>query len=375
MKSLPLVLLLLAACAPSGTTARTTAGAPTAPTGGLEVAVELDTTSFHPRQGDLAGAVFRVRNGTGRVVVLQDLVLLRDFMLPGSTGAVISWQSAQEGRLAYVPSIDEWEYDRRGKSPTPKRVFNSGLLVPGETVVVRTKIRLLDLPKDFQFTYFELAPEDLLRKVYWEVREGKSTRFRHLVGRELEARLVKEPREDLPTHRRIVFPHAEEVGPSTKLLKSVRVNPTLKPRAFALADAARRAGLPVPDRGHYTWCGTLDGWILPKGDGHALVTPAGAAPLPGIRQLEPVFFVLDAAYPGKVQIEIAKSSLATALAERKHPVVTQTREEWVAADVRATREDYYLFMAPEDVPRLLADLRDLKASLDVDAAGRLIATR
>lgn len=375
MKAFPWALLLLAACAPGAPRTAASPAASAAPEGGLEVAVELDTTSFHPKEGDLAAAVFRLRNATGRVVVLQDLVLLRDFMLPGSSGAVVSWQAAQEGRLTYVPSIDEWEHDRRGRSPTPQPVFNLGLLAPGETVAVRTKIRLLDLPKDFQFSYFELGPEDLLRKVYWEVREGKSTRFRHLVGRDLDARLVKEPREDVASHRRIVFPHAEEVGPSTKLLKSVRVNPAVKPRPFALADAARRAGTDVPARGLYTWCGTLDGWILPHRQGHALVTPAGVGPLPEIRQIERVFFVLDAAYPGKTQVEIAKPSLASALAERKHAVVTQTRSERIAGDVTARDEDYFLFVAPDELARVLADLRDLKAALDVDDAGRLVATR
>jgi hypothetical protein len=321
---LPLLLIATSCASPQGTSS---SGPP--PSGDLEVSYEIDSTTLKPREGDLAAVVFRLRNGTSNVVVLRDLVLLRDYMLPGSAAALASWQFAQAGFLNYQPEIDEWEYDRRRKAEKPRPVFNSGMLLPGERLVARARLRLLDMPKDFQFRYFELSPEDVLRKVYWEVRSEKQTRFKHLVGAELDARLRPSPLEDSPSQRLIVYP--------------------------------------------------LDGWIVPSPTGHVLVTPKEVAPLPELKQPERIFFLVDSVGVQKIQVDVEKASLASELGARRWPIVAHEREERLSSKVSVRRADHYLFLGAVDLPRLFSDLRDLKGALDVeltpDGGGILLVTR
>jgi hypothetical protein len=369
------LILLAAGCAPSRGGG---AGAPPAPGGDLEVAVEIDSTSLKPREGDLAGVVFRILNRTPNPVVLRDLVLLRDFMLPGSTASVASWQFAQAGYLNYLPELDEWEYDRRRKADKPRPVFNSGLLLPGERIVARAKIRLLDMPKDFQFHYFELPPTEVLRRVYWEVRADKQTRFKHLVGPALDERLRPSPLEDSASLRLVVYPFAEEVR-STRLTKSVRVAPELRPRPFTRAHAVRLAGVPEPPAGESTFCQALDGWVLRSPTGYLLVTPKDVVPLPEIRQAERVFFHVDAVGVGKIQVDVEKDSLVTELAGRRWAIVKQEKDERVTSKVTRKRTDYYLFLLASDLLRLFADLKAIGAAVDVDLSaeggGVLLVTR
>jgi hypothetical protein len=346
--------------------------------GDLEVSVQIDSTTLKPREGDLATVVFRIRNGTSNAVVLRDLVLLRDYMLPGSTASVASWQFAQAGYLNYLPEIDEWEYDRRRKADKARPVFNSGMLLPGERIVTRARLRLLDMPKDFQFHYFELPSAELLRRVYWEVRAEKQTRFKHLVGAELAKAMEPKALEDSASHRQIIYPFAEEVL-STQLKKSIRVDPALQPRPFTLAQAVRLAGVPSPRPGEATYCQALEGWIFPSPTGRVLVTAKDVVPLPEIRQLERVFFLVDVVGVNKIQVEVEKSSLATELGARRWPIVPQEKVDRVSSKVAEKRTDYFLFIQTSDLLRLCAELRALGAVLDVDlnaeGGGRLLITR
>jgi hypothetical protein len=364
--------LLAAGCAPGPSPKEPGAS------GDLEVSFEIDSTTLKPREGDLAAVIFRIRNGTSNPVVLRDLVLLRDYMLPGSTAAVASWQFSQAGYLNYLPELDEWEYDRRRKAEKPRPVFNSGLLLPGERVLARAKLRLLDMPKDFQFHYFELPPNEVMRRVYWEVRGDKQTRFKHLVGKDLERALVPSPLEDSASHRLVVYPFAEEVR-SSLLRKSVRVNPALQPRLFPLAQAVRLASVPAPRPGEATFSQALDGWILPSPTGHVLVTPKDVVPLPELRQPERVFFLVDAVGLNKIQVDVEKPSIATELAARRWPIVKQEKDERVSSKVSIKRADHFLFIQAADLLRLFAELRALGAALDVDLSGEsggvLVVTR
>jgi hypothetical protein len=367
-------LLASGACTPPKQGPEPAAGA-----ADLEVRHEIDVASLRPREGDLAAVLFRIRNGSKRTVILRDLVLLRDFMLPDSNAALASWQFAQAGHLEYLQDIDEWEYDRRRAADARRPVFNSGLLLPGEQILVRTRLRLLDLPKDFQVRYFELSEADLVRKVYWEERKDRVARFRHLIGRDLELRLVPDNRTEVGSQRLVIFPHADEVGRSTLLQKSVRVAPELLPRAFTLAQAARKAGLPVPDRETYTYCSSLDAWVLPSPAGHVLVAGDGVSSLPELRQPDRVFFHVDSTGVGKLQVELAKASIATTFSERGWPVVSQQREVRISPSVTDRVTDYFVFLQAAELPRLFADARALKLALDVslapDGGGRLVVTR
>jgi hypothetical protein len=295
-------------------------------------------------------------------------------MLTGSTSSVVTWQFSPPGLVTYAPERDEWTYDK-GRRPDVRRpVFNSGLVVPGETLVLRARVRLLEMPMDFQFSYFELTAEEIRRKVYFEFREAKLVRYRTLVGRELQDRLTPSVRTDEDGHRIVVFPHAEPIA-STTLLKTFRLQQPLRPRFFPLAQAAQRAGIAKPRAGEYTFSTVFDAWILPKNGGHVLVTPASVAPLPELRQMDRTFHLIDSAVPEKVTIELRAHSAASALNELKYPLVKDEKEIPVSSAVKEKRVYYYLFLTAEQCGRLLSDLASLKLVVDVeyvDGKGRLL---
>ncbi|MBI3856014.1 MAG: hypothetical protein HY293_10025 [Planctomycetes bacterium] len=306
-------MLLLAACSPTGTRGDSPKGKSS---GELEVTVEVESSTASPREGDLSTVVFKIRNGTANALVLRDLTQPRDLMLAGSSGAVMTWQFTQAGLVSYSAEKDEWTYEKGRRSDAPRPVFNSGLLVPEETLQVRARVRLLEMPMDFQFSYFELSPEELRRKVYFEFREAKLMRYRTLVGRELADRLVPSLRPEEAGHRFVIFPHAEPIA-STTLLKTFRLNQPLRPRFFRLDQACQKAGIKKPRAGDYSYSTAYDAWVLPKDNGHVLVTPASVSPLPELRQMERTFHLLDSSVPDKVFIELRAHSAASALSDLK----------------------------------------------------------
>jgi hypothetical protein len=364
--ALAAIALLLSACQ-SGPSSKQAGG-------GLEISVEVESLGASPREGDLATLVFRVTNGGENAVILKDLTQPRDLMLAGSSAAVVTWQFSQAGLLSYSPDKDEWTYEKGRRADTRRPVFNSGLLVSKETLVVRARVRLLDMPVDFQFSYFELTKEDLRRKVYFEDREQKILRYRTLIGRDLDNHLVPTLRTDEAGHRFVIFPHAEPIG-SVALLKTFRLQQPLRPRYFTLEQAARKAGVPKPRAGDYTFSTVFDAWILPKDQGHVLVTPASLMPLPELCQMERTFHLIDSTAPEKLTIELRAHSAATALGELKYPIVKQEKKVPVTRDVSETRTTYYLFLPAEQLSRLFTDLRTLKLNLDIeygDGGGSLI---
>ncbi len=362
--------LLLGACGPS----RVGPG-PALPD--LQVTWELDAQTLLPREGDLATITFRVRNATPSVVVLRDLFLLRDFMLPGSTSAVASWQFSQPGLLTFSPERAEWDYERA--KPGPRRpVFNSGCLMPKESILVRARVRLLDMPKDFQFTYYELSEEDVRRKLYFEVRKEREVKYRLLLSSELEGARIPSTNEFALSHRLVIFPHADPQI-SRPLQKSVRVQVELQPRPFTLAQAAARLGVPVPPRDDYTWSAVHGAWAIRHAKGAALVSPAAVRPLPEIVQLERFFYYVDALVPGKVQIHVKGDALVQTLQERRLPLVAQHRQVAIGPRVSVKETDYFLFMTAAELLGFLDLARELKLGLDVDltaeGGGRITAAR
>jgi hypothetical protein len=344
--------LLLAAC-------RGTGAPPSPPEAGLVVATELETSTSRPREGDLATAVFRLRNAGRNLVVLRDLTCLADPELGEAASAVATWQFAMPGHLEYRPSSDEWVYDRGRPAPEGRRplVFNSGLLLPGESITVRARLRLLGLPRLFHVLYFELPPGEAWRRIYWEDRRDREVRYRTLVGQEFERRMAPSPETDRAGHRRVIFPYAEALVLPNALLKVIRIDATLEPRRFSLAEAAGRIGGP-PDQ--YTYSTFLDGWVLRRGDRFWWVTPSAALPLPEIRQMDRVFHVLDDSGRGKLQIELRGDSVASTFQrEKKYTLVSQSRDG---------RTRYSTFLSPGEFPKLLEDVRSLGLVLDVEFA-------
>lgn len=357
------LILVLGACA-SGPSSSDTK---TADAGGLlEVDVEIEKTgSAALREGDLATVVFRVRNAGKIPIILRDLTQPRDLMLAGSSGAVMTWQYAQPGLVTYSPDKDEWTYEKGRRADVSRPVFNSGLLVAGETLSVRARVRVLDMPMDFQFSYFDLTVDDLRRKVYFEIPERRVSKYRTMVGRDLEDRLIKTTRPEESGHRIVVFPHAEPIA-TNALLKTVRLQETLKPRFFTLDQAARKAGVGRPRPGDYTFSIVFDAWILPKDGGHVMVTPTSVAPLPELRQMERTFHFIDTIVPEKVTVELRAHSAASALSDLKYRIVKDEKEIPITKEVKEKRITYYMYLPADQVPKFLADLRALKLALDLE---------
>lgn len=362
--ALAALILVLGACTPGTSSSKGGAGADAS--GTLEVGVEIENAAGAAlREGDLATIVFRIRNAGKTAILLRDLTQPRDLMLAGSSGAVMTWQYSQPGLVTYSAEKDEWTYEKGRRSDGPRPVFNSGLLVGGESLAVRARVRVLEMPMDFQFSFFDLTLDDLRRKVYFEVREPKVLRYRTMVGRDLEDQLVKSTRSEEGGHRIVVFPHAEPVA-TNALLKTVRLQETLKPRFFNLDQAARKAGIARPRAGDYTFSIVFDAWILPLDQGHVMVTPAAITPLPELRHMERIFHFIDSIVPEKITVELRAHSAATALGELKYRVVKDEKEVPVTKDVKEKRTYYYLYLTAEQVPRFLADLRSLKLALDIE---------
>ena len=369
IRALPFSLLLAAAACSGPSTNRS---GPVAG-GEIEVTAEIENLTVTPREGDLVTLLFRVSNNTKSAVILRDLSQPIDLMLSGSSGAVASWQYAQSGLLTYLPDRDEWLYDKGKRADVRRPVFNSGLLVPKESLTLRARVRLLEMPIDFQFSYFELTEDELRRKVYFEKREDKTSRYQLLVGKQLSDALTPSMRTEVGGHRFVIFPHAEPVA-NTPLLKTFRFQSPLKQRLFSKDQAARLAGVEAPRKGGYTYSNVFDGWVLSKNQGHVLVTPAGVVELPELRNVERTFYLVDTAGTGKVEVELRAHSAATALSELRYPLVKQEKEVPVSKDVKEKKTFYYLFLSPDQLSKLFGDLRTLKLVVDVeygDGGGRL----
>jgi len=371
MKTRALLLALLPAFAACSGPAAGKPGGPAA--GEIEVTSEIEDLRVTPREGDLVTILFRINNNTRSPVILRDLTQPFDLMLSGSSGAVASWQYAQPGLVTYVPERDEWIYDKSKRADVKRPVFNSGLLVPKESLAFRARVRLLEVPMDFQFSYFELTDEEIRRKVYFEKREDKILRYRPLVGRDLVDALTPSLRTEVGGRRFVIFPHAEPVA-SNALLKTYRFQTPLKSRLFSKERAAAMAGTPKPRLGEYTYSTLFDGWVFSKPPGFVVVTPAGVTDLPEMRNVERTFYLMDTLGTSKMEIELRSHSAATALSELRYPLVKQDKEVPVTKDVKEKRTYYYLFLNADQMPKLLSDLRTLKLVLDVeygDGGGRL----
>ncbi len=345
---------LLAACSPA-------TRPPGVPESALAVTTELDTPALQPREGDLSTAILRLRNDSSSSLILRDMTLLADPESQEMASAIASWQKDQPGHLELVADRNEWIYDR---ARAGKRVplFNTGLLAPGESITVRTRLRLLHFPRHFHVLYFELSPEDLRQKVYFEVRRDKDVRYKLLFGQDLQDRLRPSTRPDMGSHRTVIFPHAEVVRPNAKI-RTFSLDTPLRPRAFTLAEAAKRAGMQPPYEHTYTTA--LEGWVLRKGDAVRLVNADAVTPLPRLRRLERFFYFVDETGVGKLQVEFLRETKSV------------FAESWKLVPDKE-RGRVFLFIQPLDLPRFLKDVLEANLDLDVDMTaegGRILVTR
>ena len=337
--------------------------------GELEVTPEfVDLSTSRLREGDLVTLAFRIRNATRNYVILRDLTYLADPDLKESASAAASWQFGMAGKLTYAPAANEWAYDRTDRRKQTAALFNSGLLVPTETVTVRTRIRLLSMPKYFQVLYFELPFDKVRSDVHFEARQDREIRYRVLIGEELRVRLTPDPKTDGMSHRTVLYPFAERVEPTAKI-KPLKVEAELQARPFSLLDAVRKSGGAAAEQ--YTYCASLDAWILKRGAAFSMVTPAAVVPLPLLRQMDRTFFFIDSLGVGKIEVELGDDAVASIMQlQLKYPVV-------VSKLPKETK--YFLFLAASDLPKFLAGARSSDLAIDVemtaDGGGRLRVVR
>jgi hypothetical protein len=334
-----------------------TGPAPRGAVGDLQVSTMLDITATVPWEGDLATVVFTIRNTTKNYVILRDLTYLADPGLKESASAAATWQFGQPGKLSYDPDGNEWAYDRSKKNDVTAAVFNSGLLAPTEALTVRTRIRLLNMPKYFQLLYFELPLDKIRSDVYFEARQDREIRYRALIGLDLAARLTPEPNPEAVKHRTVLYPFAERVQPNASI-KPLKVESELRPRAFSLPDAVRKTGGSAVEQ--YTYCASLQAWILKRGAEFSLVTPAAVTPLPLLRQMDRTFYFIDHVGVDKIEIQLMDDQVASYLQlEKKYTVVPQKRPGEMK---------YFLFLQVLDLPRFFGDIRSstMRMAIDVE---------
>jgi hypothetical protein len=342
----------------------------------VSVRTELDLPTLKAREGDLATVVFHIQNEGENVVVLRDLTFFANPRLKESASAAASWQFAQDQYLDYSPERDEWAYDRNRPARDSRRpmVFNSGVLVPRESITVRTRLRLLGMPKHFQLLYFEISPEDLRRKIYWETRQDRETKYRTLVGKDLDARLVPSPDKTKAGHRVVIFPHAEPIVQPNASILPITVEADLVPRSYPLSRAVQQTGGETPEQ--YTYSMTFDGWVLRKSDGFFLVSPRGAFPLPELRQMERIFYIFDTVpLTGRLQVDLRGDAITQTMQENGYTLVALPKDP----QKHEERTRYSLFIESPKMLKLFELVRRLKLAIDAelssDGSGKLIVTR
>lgn len=361
LAALTLAIALGACAAPQG-------GGPPGGGGEVQVTTELDLPTSRPREGDLVPIIFRIKNATRNYVLLRDLTYLADPDLKESASAAATWQSGAPGQIRYNRDANEWSYDRSDRKKQTPALFNSGLLVPTESVLIRVKIRLLSMPKYFQLLYFELPFEKVRSDVYFEARQDREVRFRVQIGKELQDRLVPSTKTDVDHHRTVLYPFAERVEPTAKI-RPIKVEAELQAKPFSLLDAVRKSGGRPAEQ--YTFCSSLDAWVLKRGAEFTLVTPASVTPLPLLRQMDRTFYFIDSMGVEKIEIELQDDGVASILQlEKKYRVVVNKLP-------RETR--YYLFLEASALPKFFADARSSSLAIDVEmtpeGGGRLRVVR
>ncbi len=325
-------------------------------TGDIEVTCELDVPALKPREGELASVKFRIRNATDRIAILRDLTL------EGGADALVTWQFSQAGDVVYLPDKDEWTYGRR-KAGKRRPVFNSGLLAPTEAILIRGRVRLLDMPKTFKMSYFLLTRQEASQKVYFEIVRNRETRYVLRTPAELDGLLAPNPDVDAAGHRIAIFPYAEQVV-STALSRTLQIDTPLTPRPFRPEEAVRKAGFAAAEERTYTT--SFDGWVIRSGGDFRLVTASSNDPLPRLPRMELTFHFLDSLEPGQVEIEF--------LGETKTLFSGPYR---LVTDSSGGR--FFLFLPRRELLPFLKDVQESGLSLDAEilpqGGGRLQVTR
>ena len=340
------LLLLLAACAASP---RGDAGGGPADAN-LHIQTEFDPASPDPVEGGVGLFTVTVRNAS------KQFVILRDLALPDGT-PILTWESPPPRALGYDSRSDEFRAESGPRSPA--EAVQIGLLLPGESILFRPRVRLLQLPRRYTLNYLSYSAQELAPLVYFEVPGGGTLRYRRLPAPDLATLIPM--KEVQGTHRSVIFPHAHspvETPLSLALVLDVRA----APRQFRLADALRRAALAPGEVEESTYCLYLDAWAVRSRNRSLLVTPRGTSPLPQITRFELCFFYLDLMEPSlPVQFEFT-GSLDVRFPDRKIDPLPGARD----------RPRKLAFIPREEVPAFLKEVADKELEIDVRPDGRVI---
>ncbi|MBI2900685.1 MAG: hypothetical protein HYY17_10905 [Planctomycetes bacterium] len=286
MRRLGPLLLFATACAPQPR-----------PDGGedLVVAATIESPAI---EGEIGTFRVRIRNAT------RSYVILRDLAPRGSETASASWQVSLPGRIEYQAEPDSFLHDRKARGPSAP-LFNRGLLVPGEEVSFRTRLRLLDLPRAFVLRYYSYSLDDVSKRVYFEKRGEQEVRYVRRFGKDIEDRLARSGAPDAASHRTVLFPYAEQVA-ARPLERGLELTAALKPRPFTLEQARAKTGIAKEDE--RTFYAELELWALRSGGRCVLAGPQRVVELPRMRNMTGLFHLMDVLDHPKFEVEFQKET-------------------------------------------------------------------
>jgi hypothetical protein len=247
----------------------------------LRILAQLDPASADPVEGGIGLFHVMVRNASKRHVILRDLAL------PDGT-AVLSWINPPPRPLEYDSRSDEYRAETGPRAAG--EAVHIGLLLPGESILFRPQVRLLDLPRRYRLTYHSYSAEEVSKNVYFETAGSGTLRYRRIAIADVAA--LQPVAEAAATHRSVIFPYAHSPT-ENPLTAELALNAETPQRKFRLADALRRASIAPSDVEESTYCLYLDAWPVRTRDKSWLITPRAVTPLPRITRFELCFFHLD----------------------------------------------------------------------------------
>jgi hypothetical protein len=256
----------------------------------VAVEVELDYTTSQPIEGELATFIVRIRN------VGEHYVILRDLHRVGA-GKVATWQRSMPGFLR-EKSREEFTYDPRKPArfdPEPERpVFNTSLIVPGEEIIFKPRIRLLNLPVAYALDFFAYGGVDVKNNVYFlKDKDDRPMRFVRLWDEEeLRKALSPNPTPMQGSHRTVIFPYAETIQIAPRRI-AFTVGCPLERRTFTPDDALRRIAVERAAVAETSYYSGLDVWAFRSSAGLHWVGPQTIVQLPAVNNLDLLCFALD----------------------------------------------------------------------------------
>jgi len=347
MRFAALALALLASCGTPGPR-------DTSPAGGggpdLQILAHLDGASPDPVEGGLGLFSVTVRNVSKRCAILRDLAL--------PDGApLLTWENPPPRPLEYNSKANEYRAESGPRNAG--EAVHIGLLLPGESVIFRPQVRLLNLPRRYVLTYHSFSIEEVAQFVYFEVAGGGPLRYRRKDLEDVAA--IPVVKETAATHRSVIFPYAYSPTMTPRTIE-VTLNVQAPARRFRLPEALQRASIPVADVEESTFCVYLDAWAVRTRAKSWLITPRAVTSLPRFTRFELFFFHLDTMETHlPTQFEFT-GSLNVRFPDLKVVAMRDAQDK--------TRK--LAFIPREEVAAFLKEVSDKELEVEVRAEGRSV---